>query len=160
MPSVRAYMVLAALADHGEIVASEPAESDVDQFDGRTIEVWLATDARVRASSRRAARRACRDVASATVEEPRRAPERAAAAAPPPSRQARRGATSSPATSTVRVDSERLDQLMHLMGELVVHRTHAESLVAQAGVPGPPAGDAGPRAHLAGARRRWSCRCG
>ena len=36
----------------------------------------------------------------------------------------------------MRVDSERLDQLMHLMGELVVHRTHAESLVAHAGIPG------------------------
>jgi two-component system chemotaxis sensor kinase CheA len=40
------------------------------------------------------------------------------------------------ATSTVRVDSERLDQLMHLMGELVIHRTHAESLASNSAVPG------------------------
>src|SRR5204863_226912 len=29
-------------------------------------------------------------------------------------------------SATVRVDAERLDQLMHLMGELVVQRTHVE----------------------------------
>jgi len=38
--------------------------------------------------------------------------------------------------STVRVDAERLDQLMHYMGELVLHRTSVEALAAQADVPG------------------------
>jgi two-component system, chemotaxis family, sensor kinase CheA len=42
----------------------------------------------------------------------------------------------SAATSTVRVDAERLDQLMHLMGELVVHRTHVESLLGHTEAPG------------------------
>ncbi|HWI70811.1 MAG TPA: chemotaxis protein CheA, partial [Baekduia sp.] len=37
---------------------------------------------------------------------------------------------------TVRVDAERLDQLMHLMGELVVQRTHVEALSLEADVPG------------------------
>ncbi|MCW3039539.1 MAG: chemotaxis protein CheA, partial [Solirubrobacterales bacterium] len=46
------------------------------------------------------------------------------------------GASSKAASSTVRVDAERLDQLMHFMGELVVQRTLVESLAAQAGVPG------------------------
>lgn len=131
MPAVRAYMALAALADHGEIVASEPAESAVDQFDGRTIEIWLATDHE--SAVVQAAAAAVPDVASATVEEPR-TPEATAPAAAEEGKPG--GRHKSPATSTVRVDSERLDQLMHLMGELVVHRTHAESLVAQAGVPG------------------------
>jgi two-component system chemotaxis sensor kinase CheA len=36
----------------------------------------------------------------------------------------------------VRVDAERLDQLMHYMGELVVHRTQLSSLVEQSDVPG------------------------
>ena len=40
------------------------------------------------------------------------------------------------AAATVRVDAERLDQLMHLMGELVVQRTQVEVLAAQADVPG------------------------
>jgi len=36
----------------------------------------------------------------------------------------------------VRVDAERLDQLMHFIGELVLHRTQVEALAAQADVPG------------------------
>ena len=134
MPSVRAYMTLTALADHGEIVASEPAESAVDHFAGRTIEVWLATGHETAVVQAAAA--AVPDVAEATVEEPRAA----SASTPTDERAADPGKSAvrhrSPATSTVRVDSERLDQLMHLMGELVVHRTHAESLVSQADVPG------------------------
>jgi two-component system chemotaxis sensor kinase CheA len=39
-------------------------------------------------------------------------------------------------SSTVRVDAERLDQLMHYMGELVLHRTQVEALASQADVPG------------------------
>ncbi len=39
-------------------------------------------------------------------------------------------------SSTVRVDAERLDQLMHFMGELVLHRTQVEALAAHADVPG------------------------
>jgi two-component system chemotaxis sensor kinase CheA len=39
-------------------------------------------------------------------------------------------------SSTVRVDAERLDALMHAMGELVVYRTHVEALAAGAQVPG------------------------
>jgi two-component system chemotaxis sensor kinase CheA len=39
-------------------------------------------------------------------------------------------------SATVRVDAVRLDQLMHFMGELVVHRTRVESLAQGAGVDG------------------------
>ncbi|MEZ5120033.1 MAG: chemotaxis protein CheA [Solirubrobacterales bacterium] len=48
----------------------------------------------------------------------------------------RRGPHAKASTTSVRVDAARLDQLMHYMGELVVHRTHVESLAAQAEVPG------------------------
>ena len=41
-------------------------------------------------------------------------------------------------SSTVRVDAERLDQLMHAMGELVLNRTHVEGLAAKADIPGLP----------------------
>src|SRR6185436_4181516 len=44
MPSVRAYMVLAAIAEHGELVASVPHHDDVEGFDGREIDAWLACD--------------------------------------------------------------------------------------------------------------------
>src|SRR6202007_1765096 len=42
----------------------------------------------------------------------------------------------SPGTRTVRVDAERLDALMHSMGELVIHRTAVAALTAGLDVPG------------------------
>ncbi len=160
MPAVRAFQVLAAVAEHGDVLRSTPAEDDVDGFTGRTIEVLLATDQTADAVA--AAVRAVPDVGDARVaeattaepvEEPAPlavvdeadpsdvaplpvAPASAAAAAE------RVGPISAPATKktaqhrTVRVDAARLDQLMHLMGELVVQRTHVEALSAEADVPG------------------------
>ena len=51
----------------------------------------------------------------------------------------------------MRVDAERLDSLMHLMGELVIHRTAVDALTAGLDVPGPPAGRPGADPQLAGA---------
>ena len=138
MPSVRAYMALAALRDHGDVLASVPSDEAVEGFDGRTIEAWLASDHNRAAIE--AAASAVPDVARVSVQEsdsPAAAEETAETDTPPAD-----AATDAPAhkktsaTSTVRVDAERLDQLMHLMGELVVHRTHAESLASQTGVTG------------------------
>lgn len=138
MPAVRAFMVLAAAGEHGRITASVPAEDEVDGFDGREIRVTLASA--VEDDALRAAVAAVEDVASVTVTTPGDA---APAAAPPTSAGApklepvkppeeRRGKGS----QTVRVDAERLDSLMHCMGELVVQRTHVEELAGQADVPG------------------------
>ncbi|HEY6759619.1 MAG TPA: chemotaxis protein CheA, partial [Baekduia sp.] len=147
MPAVRAFQVLAAAGEHGDVLRSTPAEGEVDGFDGRIIEVLLATDHEVEAVA--AAIRSCPDVGDArvveTVVEPVEeiAPlaavdadgDAVVAAAPA-------AAVNAPAGSkkgnhqTVRVDAERLDQLMHLMGELVVQRTHVEALSAEADVPG------------------------
>ena len=44
MPAVRAHMVLAALTDHGEVLASAPAPDAVEHFQGREIEAWIASD--------------------------------------------------------------------------------------------------------------------
>jgi two-component system chemotaxis sensor kinase CheA len=60
-------------------------------------------------------------------------PAEAAAPAPPADEPAR--TESKRTSSTVRVDAERLDQLMHLMGALVVDRTAVESLAARTKVP-------------------------
>jgi two-component system chemotaxis sensor kinase CheA len=169
MPAVRAFMILGALADCGELVGSRPDEANVDIFDGRRVEAWLAEahdDAQIVAAVRTigdiadvevgepapagggapaaaaamaaavAAAAGGADSAAAepapTAPEPSPAPAAAAPAAPAPSSAApaQRSAT------TVRVDAERLDALMHHMGELVVQRTLVESLVAQADVPG------------------------
>ncbi len=120
MPAVRAIMLAGALARHGEVVATQPAE--LEKLDARELELWLATaDA---ADAVTATATAVAEVVGAEVDE----------AAPASDRPAQHAATKGAAT--VRVDAERLDQLMHLMGELVVHRTHLEALTLQAEVPG------------------------
>jgi two-component system, chemotaxis family, sensor kinase CheA len=53
-----------------------------------------------------------------------------------PAPEARAAGHKTKGAATVRVDAERLDQLMHCMGELVLHRTQVEGLAAQADVPG------------------------
>lgn len=136
MAAVRAYMVISAIAEKGEIVSSAPMPDKVDAFDGREIHIWLATDEPEEALMAIAG--SVPDVAAvqAAVEGAADAPadeaEKAAAAPAPgaPAGHKTKGA------STVRVDAERLDQLMHYMGELVLHRTQVEGLAAQADVPG------------------------
>ncbi|MFP5364173.1 MAG: Hpt domain-containing protein [Thermoleophilia bacterium] len=137
MPAVRAFMVLNALDEHGELLHSTPSESEVDAFAGRRIDAWLASEA-----SEPAVATALAQVADVTgipevavVTEPREAEvvqisDAAGAADAPQAGASRRR------SSTVRVDSERLDALMHAMGELVVYRTHVEALAAGAQVPG------------------------
>jgi two-component system chemotaxis sensor kinase CheA len=151
MPSVRAYMVIAALGEHGDVLGSVPPADQVEGFDGRAVEVWLASDHEDEAVLTTV--RGVPDVADATVAEAGAqpvAPVVAEAPAPAPLAEvadvvadepaaapaAERPATHKKAAATVRVDAERLDQLMHSMGELVVHRTLVESLAAQADVPG------------------------
>jgi two-component system, chemotaxis family, sensor kinase CheA len=134
MPAVRAYMVLAAAGDHGAVIDSAPGQGDLEAFDGRTVVAWVTSDHE--AEVLRAAVAAVPDVASASVD------ELAAAAGP----QAPEDAVEQPhpddaaapakrTSSTVRVDAERLDALMHLMGELVVDRTAVESLAQHAHLP-------------------------
>ena len=137
MPAVRAYMVIAAAADMGTVVASAPEVDHVEAFDGRRVDVWVA--AGVEAAALSAALTAVPDVATAEVAEVAEAGVVAvaepAAPVPMPVVAGERGEGGRVA-ATVRVDAERLDQLMHLMGELVVQRTQVEVLAAQAEVPG------------------------
>jgi two-component system chemotaxis sensor kinase CheA len=44
MPSVRAHMVLAAAAEHGELIGSAPAAELVEQFEGTRVEAWIACE--------------------------------------------------------------------------------------------------------------------
>ncbi len=146
MPSVRAFMVLNALGERGTVLASAPAIDRVDAFDGQTIEAWLAAEADDAAIE--AAARGVADVDGVALAEPTEeelaapAADAAADGAPvgdEPGAAAPangNGNGKQKATTSVRVDAERLDQLMHFMGELVVHRTHVETLAAQAEVPG------------------------
>jgi two-component system chemotaxis sensor kinase CheA len=135
MPAVRAYMVLAALAELGETLACVPAPADVDGFSGREIVAWVVSD-RTDAELTEAAA-SIPDVADVSAAEaiPDAAVDDADAAASPVAAAAAREPRSQ-GSSTVRVDSERLDQLMHAMGELVLHRTQVEVLASQADFPG------------------------
>jgi two-component system, chemotaxis family, sensor kinase CheA len=138
MPGVRAFMLLGAAMELGELVASAPGEEDVEVFDGRVVDVWISAEVEVDALH--GALAAVPDVESVEVTESASVADAAATvpAAVESSEPAPAAAApaSSRASTTVRVDAERLDQLMHLMGELVVQRTHVEILAAQADVPG------------------------
>ncbi len=136
MPAVRAFMLFEALRVHGELVGGVPAPEAVERFAGRRAEAWVRTCSDVAALEESA--RAVGELAGVRVQEVEGlAPAGSGSCEPPdpdpaPVPAARGGA------ATVRVDAERLDELLHLMGELVQHRTTVEALAAQAEVPGLP----------------------
>jgi two-component system chemotaxis sensor kinase CheA len=152
MPAVRAHMVLVELADHGELIGSIPAPETVEQFEASQVQAWLISDredeavaarlsaisevARVQISEADANCAADQTVANepatAAADAPQVTPPAAAPATPKSS-----GTRAAPSnTRTVRVDAERLDALMHAMGELVIHRTAVEGLCDDLDVPG------------------------
>jgi two-component system chemotaxis sensor kinase CheA len=98
MPSVRAYMVLAAAGDHGEVSSSTPAEDALDGFTGHAVEAWVVTDHE--AEQLQAAVAAVPDVATVTVTEQQ---ERRLRRRPCPARRRarrRRPSASMPSAST------------------------------------------------------------
>jgi two-component system chemotaxis sensor kinase CheA len=125
-------MLLAAAPEHGRLVRSQPSEDALEGFDGREVELWIATEHEEEAVA--ATLRAVPDVADVAVRE--HVTALAAEPAPAPDPGAPKEAGKKEATQTVRVQADRLDQLMHLMGELVVHRTYVEALAAGVDVPG------------------------
>jgi two-component system chemotaxis sensor kinase CheA len=137
MASVRALQIYGALAEIGELLRTVPAESDLEGFEGRLVEVLLATDCEPETVADCV--RGVSDVVEVRVAEHEQddivpvelAPVAAEADATP--------AAAAPArkqSQTVRVDAERLDELMHCMGELVVQRTLVEALASEVEVPG------------------------
>ena len=142
IPSVRAYMVLSTLAELGETLACLPAPDDVESFDGPEVVAWLVSD-RTDAELAEAAASVAEVADAQATEAVPDAARRRAGGAPSRGRGAAKPAAAAPrsanhGSSTVRVDAERLDQLMHAMGELVLNRTHVEVLAAHADVPGLP----------------------
>ena len=158
MPAVRAHMVLAGLSDHGEVLGSVPAPEGLEQFQGREISAWVASDHEDETIVQNLS--SVSEVASVTVAdisepeeeaappavEPEPEPEPVAvereprpepvALAPTAVEREKPAESQSKATRTVRVDAERLDALMHSMGELVIHRTAVEALTAKLEVEG------------------------
>jgi two-component system chemotaxis sensor kinase CheA len=160
MPAVRAHMVFAALNDHGETIGCIPSPEAIENFQGHVIEAWVATEHEESAVAATATR--VSDVAAAEVVEmgpdepppigpldpgvpatsedqqpepppagPKPAGDGTPAAAPGGGTPVSGGASA----RTVRVDAERLDVLMQLMGELVIHRTAVEAYTADISSP-------------------------
>ena len=139
MPAVRAHMVLAGLSEHGEVVASNPAPDGLELFDGRQIDAWIATDHdqdSVGQAAGSVSEVATVEVAELDVSQIAAAPAEPEAAAEPAQQPEAASTGAHKATRTVRVDAGRLDSLMHLMGELVIHRTAVDALTAGLDVPG------------------------
>jgi two-component system chemotaxis sensor kinase CheA len=141
MPAVRAYMLFEALRVHGELVGGVPAPDAVERFAGSRIEAWVATRSDEAALAESA--RAVGELGGVRVREDEApspaagAPDGADAAPGEPAPRTGKG-NGTGNGATVRVDAERLDELLHLMGELVQHRTTVEALAAEAAdeVPG------------------------
>jgi two-component system, chemotaxis family, sensor kinase CheA len=137
MPAVRAYMALQAVAANGELLLSVPSAEAVDAFEGRVLHAYVVDGGPSELEAVLEAARGVPDVAEATARPwtPEAAPEvprpEPVAAAPAPASaapEAPKGGHHKAAS--VRVDAERLDQLMHLMGEVVVARTHLEAIAS------------------------------
>jgi len=140
MPGVRAFMVLAVCEDLGDVVHSTPASDAAEGFAGPDIVAWVVGDEAPSVDVVRATVGGVGDVAdvdvwfvppvaaSPSVDGP---VERAPDAEPTVAAAGRATATNGTRrASSVRVDADRLDQLMHGMGELVVHRTRLEALLS------------------------------
>jgi two-component system, chemotaxis family, sensor kinase CheA len=152
MPAVRAHMVFTALGDHGELLGAEPPVDDVEAFAGHRVEAWIASEHEEETVAKTISD--ISDVVGVKISEvaapssepetltlpapaadpaaPAEAAEPAKAAEPPKPTAPK----ASSAARTVRVDAERLDALMHSMGELVIHRTAVEALTSTLEVPG------------------------
>ncbi|HWI22577.1 MAG TPA: chemotaxis protein CheA [Baekduia sp.] len=145
MPSVRAFQVLTAIGDHGQLVASTPSVDDVDTFDGDVIVAQVLSEdpealllvlrritdvVEVELTGDVAAPAPVPPALTVAPEPAPVAPDAAPDAPPPSLPRPRPAAKPTHANPTVRVDAERLDQLLHLMGELVVKRTHVEELAS------------------------------
>jgi two-component system, chemotaxis family, sensor kinase CheA len=155
MPGVRAYLAVRAAEEHGDIVHCDPAYDVVErgEIDGTTIDIWLATaadDQQIASSVR-----GVEGVADCKVEAPGKGPGetavvevvaeptpvlRVVADAPAPGDAAAAdGAPGDAAgthpgkarSQTVRIEADRLDLLMHMMGEMVVQRTRVEAVAAE-----------------------------
>lgn len=158
MGSIRMFQVVEALKEAGKVVASTPTEADMesDRELGHTISAWLVSEEPADKIRESVASIAEIDkvvvtpvpVSSAkTAETPATPVEEAAPSRADDRRQADLGPSArgksadelkkmaqKAAAQTVRVDVERLDNLMNLVGELVISRTRLAQLGSLLGI--------------------------
>ncbi len=145
--AVRALQTLIVLGEHGQVVASEPTQAEIEREDGQIgdrLVVLVRTEEAEQALHDALAR--VPELGSVTVEPlaARRDPHPASSASPAearpvaetrsqPAPEVARGqgaeAKPTPGTSkTIRIDVARLDALLNLVGELVIDRTRLVQL--------------------------------
>jgi two-component system chemotaxis sensor kinase CheA len=127
MPAVRAYLACQALASAGEIVESTPPLEAIERGEivPSTIVVLLSTQ--LEDVALRALARTAEGIHEVVVGDPEAVPAAGGERSP----QGLAGAQAHPnRRQTIRIDAERLDGLLHLMGEMVVQRTRLEALAA------------------------------
>lgn len=129
IPAARSYAALMALSECGELLASVPPRSSLEAgtHSGESVVAYLATDQSVDEQTVREAV-ALREIRSAQVAKWRGAPsvvEREGTA--------ESASAISSVRKTVRVESKRLDDLMHSVGELLVRRSKLQMLVSATG---------------------------
>ena len=121
--AVRSFQVLKELEGHGEVIASVPSEQDIEaERAGHSLRALVATQQAP--DELRVPLEAVADVISVAFEPwtgPRTdAPEGGATAA---AQSQQPGTRIEALSQTVRIDVERLDALMNMVGELVIDRT-------------------------------------
>lgn len=157
--SIRAFMAYSAIEAATEPMWSSPSPDELDEWEARTVDVLYMFESDEATEELRAALARIPEIASVEIEPfgqdaapqdaaPRLVVETAGAehgivepvepvvltappaAAPEPAASApAAGAMKQRKSGTIRVDAARLDALMHLMGEVVVHRSSLEALL-------------------------------
>ncbi len=144
--AARAFMVVQELEGLGDLIRSDPPTDEIEAGDAAAdgVAFWVVTSAE--ADEVQAAALGVSEVASVEVtpveddspsadagEPEAAAAETAAAVAAPPRPAAApsEGRTAPRAAATVRVGTDRLDQLMNLMGEMVIQRTRLVQLAQE-----------------------------
>ncbi len=137
MKTVRAYMVFQALEEHGETIKSVPSSQDID--DGRfedffyvlmisknlpeAITAHLGNISEVKVSE-------MEEISYGSLINREQAPLKIADEAFSSDLEVQENKKSTKPKQTVRVDIERLDNLMNLVGELVMHKGRLEQIGA------------------------------
>ena len=152
MPSVRLFLAVRALEELGDIVHATPEVEAIERGEiaaGAPVEIWIGTAGEI--DTVVAALAALEGLSGVIVAPHDGAAQVAAAPTPiksvvaepepladaasdePVAGSGGRAPAAGPKHQTVRVDAERLDPLMHLMGEMVVQRTRLETLAKASG---------------------------
>ena len=138
LPSIRCFQVLQELDEHGTIHVTWPDRATVEnggaEFAIEAILTSSSDDSEIQAAIQDITDIASVEIFSQSVDEIEAAPAVAAPAAPSPRSELTVVATEGgpdkqpvhKASQSVRIDVERLDGLMNLVGELVIDRTRLQ----------------------------------